>query len=322
MERRLRIVYLGTPDFAVLPLKRLVEAGYDVVGVVTNPDKPAGRGQMVRKSAVKEYAEPLNIPILQPERFKEPSFLSALEALKADLQVVVAFKMLPEVVWSMPPLGTINLHASLLPNYRGAAPINWAIMNGERETGVTTFLLQQEIDTGRILFRERVAIGDDMTAGELHDILMERGAELLLRSVDAINSGDYTLTEQDSIATDGEIKAAPKIFREDMRIDWHQSIDTIYNKVRGLSPFPTAWFEFLPLEGGDAVVAKLYGVEKMLCNHNKEAGSIWMEPGGERVGVYVPGGVLVLDDIQLAGRRRMSGAELFRGFDVQRYKIE
>ena len=195
-SHKLRIVYMGTPDFAVLPLKRIIEAGFQVVGVVTNPDKPAGRGQQLQESAVKKYAREIGLKILQPEKFRDPDFLQALAELKADLQLVVAFKMLPEVVWNMPPLGTVNLHASLLPDYRGAAPINRAVMNGETCSGVTTFLLKQEIDTGNIIFQEKVEIGEEMTAGELHDELMEKGADLLLKTVQAMEAGDYPLTDQ------------------------------------------------------------------------------------------------------------------------------
>ena len=216
-SHKLRIVYMGTPDFAVLPLKRIIEAGFQVVGVVTNPDKPAGRGQQLQESAVKKYAREIGLKILQPEKFRDPDFLQALAELKADLQLVVAFKMLPEVVWNMPPLGTVNLHASLLPDYRGAAPINRAVMNGETCSGVTTFLLKQEIDTGNIIFQEKVEIGEEMTAGELHDELMEKGADLLLKTVQAMEAGDYPLTDQCGLLRGREAVLAPKIFKEDMK---------------------------------------------------------------------------------------------------------
>ena len=231
-KEQLRIVYMGTPDFAVYPLKHLVENGYQVVGVVTNPDKPAGRGQQLQESAVKKYAKEVGLKIMQPVKFRDPEFLEELASLKADLQLVVAFKMLPEVVWSMPPLGTVNLHASLLPDYRGAAPINWAVINGEKYSGVSTFLLKHEIDTGNIIFQEKVDITDEMTAGDLHDSLMEKGATLLLKTVDAIASGDYPLIDQNELLNGRTPIHAPKIFKEDMWVDWNSTLDTIYNRIR------------------------------------------------------------------------------------------
>ena len=230
-EHNLRIVYMGTPDFAVLPLKKLVEAGYEIVGVVTNPDKPAGRGQQLQESAVKKYAREVGLKILQPERFRDEGFLKELVDLKADLQLVVAFKMLPETVWDMPRLGTVNLHASLLPDYRGAAPINRAVMNGETCSGVTTFLLKHEIDTGNIIFQEKVEIGEEMTAGELHDELMEKGAELLLKTVQAMETGDYPLLDQEGLLRGREAVHAPKIFKEDMKIRWDGELESIYNHI-------------------------------------------------------------------------------------------
>jgi methionyl-tRNA formyltransferase len=237
----MRIVFMGTPDFAVASLKALLDAGLEIVGVVTAPDKPAGRGQKLSESAVKTFAISSGLNVLQPEKLRAPEFLEELRSLKAYLQVVVAFRMLPEVVWNMPPKGTINLHASLLPAYRGAAPINWAIINGEKETGVSTFFLQQEIDTGNILFSERIAISDDETAGTLHDKLMNLGANVLVKTVMAIESGNYTeqvqlLDEEET----GELPKAPKLSREDCRVHWNQPAQTVYNKIRGLSPYPAA----------------------------------------------------------------------------------
>ena len=255
----LRIVYMGTPDFAVLPLKKLVESGCHVVGVVTNPDKPAGRGQQLQESAVKKYAREAGLKILQPEKFRNEDFLKELADLQADLQVVVAFKMLPEVVWNMPRLGTVNLHASLLPDYRGAAPINWVIMNGEKETGVTTFLLKHEIDSGNIIFQEKVEIPEEMTAGELHDLLMCKGADLLLETVDAIALGDYPLVDQSALLGGREPIHAPKIFKDDMKIDWKRPLESIYNHIRGLSPFPTAWTELFITISGDCPLFRLRG---------------------------------------------------------------
>ena len=265
----LRIVYMGTPDFAVLPLKKLVESGYQIVGVVTNPDKPAGRGQQLQESAVKKYAREAGLKILQPEKFRDEYFLNELADLKADLQLVVAFKMLPEVVWGMPRLGTVNLHASLLPDYRGAAPINWAIMNGEKVSGVTTFLLKHEIDSGNIIFQEPVEVTDEMTAGDLHDLLMEKGADLLLKTVDAIAAGNFPLIDQTELLKGREPIHAPKIFKEDMRVDWHQPLQKIYNHIRGLAPFPAAWMELQHLVSGHTCLLKIFRAEKVCrpANH-------------------------------------------------------
>src|SRR5476651_380606 len=235
----MRIVFMGTPQFAVTSLDALIQAGCDVVGVVTAPDKPAGRGQKLSESAVKQYAVKNGLKVLQPEKLKNPEFLAELEALKADLQVVVAFRMLPEAVWNMPPKGTINLHASLLPQYRGAAPINWVLINGESESGVTTFFLKQEVDTGDILFTEKVTLTGHETAGELHDRLMYKGAGLLVKTVKGVESGRYNEYPQSKIYLGVELKHAPKIFKEDCLINWNKPALTIYNKIRGLSPSPT-----------------------------------------------------------------------------------
>ena len=241
----MRIVFMGTPEFAVASLDALVKAGKKVVAVVTAPDRPAGRGQKLKPSAVKTYAIDNGIPVLQPERLKDPEFIAQLSSLKADLQVVVAFRMLPEIVWDMPPLGTVNLHASLLPHYRGAAPINHVLINGETETGVTTFLLQHEIDTGNILFAEKVAIGPDETAGELHDKLMEVGATILVKTVNALEQNSVTPKPQSSLieGEQKELKSAPKIFREHCHLDWNQKVDDLHNLIRGLSPYPAAFTE-------------------------------------------------------------------------------
>src|SRR6195952_4711824 len=229
----MRIIFMGTPQFAVASLDALITAGCDVVAVITAPDKPAGRGQKVNQSAVKQYADANGIKVLQPEKLKNPEFLAELEALKADLQVVVAFRMLPEVVWDMPAKGTINLHASLLPQYRGAAPINWVVINGEKESGVTTFFLQQQIDTGNILFTEKVSIPDDFTAGDLHDKLMNKGAGLLVKTVKAVESDKYTEQPQAHLLEGAEPKHAPKIFKEDCKVDWNNPIEQVYNLIRG-----------------------------------------------------------------------------------------
>src|SRR5258705_1858849 len=244
-----RIVFMGTPEFAVASLDALVKAGYNIVGVVTAPDKPAGRGMKLQESDVKKYAVKHHLKILQPEKLKNPEFLEELKLLNADLQIVVAFRMLPDVVWNMPPMGTLNLHGSLLPQYRGAAPINWAIINGEKETGVTTFKLQHEIDTGNILMTEKITIGDDETAGELHDRMKEIGADLLVKTIDAMAEKNIKEIPQQELSTLNHqlasyLKHAPKIFTETGKIDWNKNVNEIYNLIRGLSPYPAA-FTFL-----------------------------------------------------------------------------
>ena len=319
-KEQLRIVYMGTPDFAVYPLKHLVENGYQVVGVVTNPDKPAGRGQQLQESAVKKYAKEVGLKIMQPAKFRDPEFLEELASLKADLQLVVAFKMLPEVVWSMPPLGTVNLHASLLPDYRGAAPINWAVINGEKYSGVSTFLLKHEIDTGNIIFQEKVDITDEMTAGDLHDSLMEKGATLLLKTVDAIASGDYPLIDQNELLNGRTPIHAPKIFKEDMRVDWNSTLDTIYNRIRGLAPFPTAWAELIHKTTGQSHSFKIFRTEKIACAHDHAFGELATD-GKKTFDVYVPGGILRILELQLAGKKRMITEDFLRGFKLEDYHL-
>lgn len=316
---KMRIVYMGTPDFAVLPLKRLMEAGHQIVGVVTNPDKPAGRGQKLQESAVKKYAVAHRLPVLQPERFRDPSFLEQLQSLRADLQFVVAFKMLPEVVWNMPPLGTVNLHASLLPDYRGAAPINWAIMNGEHYSGVSTFLLKHEVDTGCIIFQQKVEIDEKMTAGELHDRLMEAGADLLLKTADAIAEGHYPSMDQATLLQGREPKQAPKIFKEDMRINWYWEVDRIYNHIRGLSPFPAAWTELRHKVTGEVISVKLFEVERKLLEHDSP---VSLDTDGKNfIRVYVKGGYIEVKELQLSGKKRMATEEFLRGFRIADYLL-
>lgn len=311
---------MGTPDFAVYPLKKLVEAGIQVVGVVTNPDKPAGRGQNIQESAVKKYALEAGLKILQPEKFRNEEFLKELAALKADLQLVVAFKMLPEVVWDMPPLGTVNLHASLLPDYRGAAPINWVIINGEKHSGVTTFLLKHEIDSGNVIFQEKVDIPEDMTAGELHDELMVEGADLLLRTVRAIENGEYPLVEQSNLLQGREAIHAPKIFKEDMRIDWNRPLDIIYNHIRGLSPYPAAWTEIRNCSTGIVTALKIFKTEKIRCSHDRMTGSVETN-GHTTFDIYVPGGMVRIVELQLSGKRKMKTEEFLRGFRLEEYRL-
>ena len=304
----MRIVFMGTPDFAVASLDALLKAGFDVVGVITAPDKPAGRGQKIHQSAVKQYAESHNLYTLQPEKLKDKAFLKELETLKADLQVVVAFRMLPEVVWNMPSKGTINLHASLLPQYRGAAPINWAIINGEEESGVTTFFLKQEIDTGDILFCEKVSISDNMIAGELHDELMNIGAGLLTKTVTAIKEGNYKELPQDSF-DDTVLKHAPKIFKDDCKINWEEPLERVYNHIRGLSPYPAAFTTFL------GKTLKLFRAEKEAEYHETPAGD-FISDGKTFLKFATPDGYISLKEIQLEGKKRMRIDEFLRGIKI------
>lgn len=297
---------MGTPNFAVASLDILVQHGYNIVGVITAPDKPAGRGLQVQESAVKKYAVGKGLPVLQPEKLKNPDFLAALQALKADLQVVVAFRMLPEAVWNMPPMGTINVHASLLPNYRGAAPINWAIINGEKVSGVTTFKLQHAIDTGDILFSESVSIGEDETAGELHDKLMQTGAGLLLKTVQAIAQNRVQEIPQAHLP-EAEIKHAPKIFKENCQINWQQPLEKIHNLVRGLSPYPTAW---------TLLKGKNLKIFKAVKEHTTPA----VAPGEvitdhkTYLKFAATDGYLVLQEIQLEGKKKMEIEAFLRGY--------
>ena len=313
-KKNLRIIYLGTPEFAVEALRRLVEGGYNVVAVVTMPDKPVGRHQnRLQASPVKEYAVQRGLPVLQPERLKEEGFLAELRSYQADLQIVVAFRMLPEVVWAMPRLGTFNIHASLLPQYRGAAPINWAIMNGDKESGLTTFLLQQDIDTGNIIDQIRVPISEECTCGELHDQLMSLSGDLALKTVDSIINGTVQSTPQSEFATDEPLRPAPKIFKETCRIDWTKSLDGIYNFVRGLSPYPGAWAY---LESGKAQQEiKIFGAQKIVTSHDFKAGTIFSD-GRKTMDVAVKGGMLRITELQLAGKKRMPVSAFLNGFKL------
>ena len=306
-KQDLRIVFMGTPEFAVASLDALVGGGYNVVGVVTMPDKPAGRGYKMQFSAVKEYALAHNLPLLQPEKLKNEEFLDALRALHADLQIVVAFRMLPEVVWAMPPLGTFNLHGSLLPQYRGAAPINWAIINGEQETGVTTFFLQQEIDTGDLILQKRTPITDGDNAGTIHDRLMSIGAAAVVETVDCIIAGTAPKTPQPQGVT---LKSAPKIFKETCRVDWKQSCHQIFNFVRGLSPYPAAWSV---LHTDDKTIdIKLFEVTREPAAHTLQAGQVVCD-GKNFLKVAVADGFVKIESLQPAGKKRMSAADWLRG---------
>lgn len=308
----LRIVYMGTPDFAVEALRCLVDGGYNVVGVITMPDKPAGRGHQIQYSPVKQYALSKNIPLLQPERLKEEAFVEALRAWRADLQIVVAFRMLPEVVWNMPRLGTFNLHASLLPQYRGAAPINWAVINGDTETGITTFFLQHEIDTGEVIQQVRVPIADTDNVEVVHDKLMHLGGRLVVETVDAILAGTVTPIAQEAMAVVGELRPAPKIFKETCRIDWNQPVKRVYDFIRGLSPYPAAWSELVN-PAGEGIVMKIFETEKLAESHSLAPGTIRTD-GKTYLKVAVADGFIGILALQLPGKKRLRTEELLRGF--------
>lgn len=312
----MRIVFMGTPEFAVASLDILLANNFKVVGVVTAPDKPAGRGRQVQQSAVKKYALEKGLHVMQPEKLKAPEFLEELRSLNADLQVVVAFRMLPEAVWDMPPEGTINLHASLLPQYRGAAPINWAIINGEQYSGVTTFKLRHEIDTGNILFQERVPVKNTDTAGNLHDSLMKTGAQLLLKTVREIEA--HFLKKKDLVfipQNNSQVSHAPKLFKDTCRINWNTPVTNIYNLIRGLSPYPTA---FTQLHAGDAAVQtlKIFYASPELCSHNKANGLLSTD-NKTYLKIYCPDGVLSVTDLQLEGKKRMPVTEFLKGFKIR-----
>ncbi len=300
---KLRIVFMGTPEFAVPMLEVLVNSEHEVIGVVTAPDKPSGRGMQLNESDVKKCAKQHALHILQPEKLKNEGFLNELKALNADLFVVVAFRMLPEVVWSMPPMGTINLHASLLPQYRGAAPINWAIINGEKETGVSTFFIQQEIDTGKIIFQEKIAIREDENVGELYAELMQLGAGVLRKTVDAIAEGNYPQIPQDHIT---DIKHAPKIFKETCKIDWSKDADHIYNFIRGLSPYPAAYTTL------DGKMFKIYKAGKSISSSNAATGS-YETDGKTYLRFFCTNGAIEVKECQLEGKKKMSVEEFLRG---------
>jgi len=312
-QRDARIIFLGTPMFAVASLDILVKNNYHVAAVITAPDKPAGRGQELHQTEVKKYAVQKNIPVLQPEKLGDPDFLRQVKSLNAALQVVVAFRMMPEKLWNMPPLGTFNLHASLLPQYRGAAPINHAIMQGETETGVTTFFLKHEIDTGDILFSEKVSIGMNETAGELHDRLMITGAKLVLKTAEHVLSGEFTPVPQESIPL-SLLKPAPKIYKSDCRINWLNDMAHVHNQVRGLSPYPAAWTE-LSDPGGIMHQVKIFRTIPVVSGHDHAPGTISTD-GKSFLNIHTPGGFVSVLELQLSGRKRMPADELLRGFHI------
>jgi methionyl-tRNA formyltransferase len=316
MINDLRIVFMGTPDFAVESLRILVENNYNIVGVITAPDKPAGRGQKIMQSAIKKYAVTNNLNVLQPTNLKSEEFIAELQALNANLQIVVAFRMLPEVVWNMPVIGTFNLHASLLPQYRGAAPINWAIINGEKETGVTTFFLQQKIDTGNIISQEKVNISKNETAGELHDRLMNIGSKLVLKTVQNIENKNINPQPQNE---NQELKEAFKIFKPFCKIDWSKTINEIHNHIRGLSPYPTAWTEFKNKETEELVSCKIFRSEISIERHSLTIGEIITSK--TELKIAVNGGLLNITELQLAGKKRMDIVALLNGFDFNNYTL-
>lgn len=305
--RSLRIVFMGTPDFAVATLKTLVENNYNIVGVITAPDKPAGRGRKLNESAVKQYAKSQDLNILQPTNLKSDSFIETLKALNANLQIVVAFRMLPKVVWQMPEYGTFNLHASLLPNYRGAAPINWAIINGETKTGVSTFFIDEKIDTGDMILQEEINIEPTENAGSLHDKLMLAGSHLVLKTVTTIEKGPVKTQKQKENV---DIKTAYKLNRDNCKINWSDSMDNIYNKVRGLSPYPAAWSELV--NGDETLNVKIYAVEKVKEDHNFNLGDVIATK--KELKVAVKNGFIKFVTIKLPGKRLMDIKSLLNGY--------
>ncbi|HDP75109.1 MAG TPA: methionyl-tRNA formyltransferase [Bacteroidales bacterium] len=310
-----RIVYMGTPEFAVEPLKSIIEAGYNVSAVITVPDKPAGRGLKLHPSPVKVFAKQNHIPVLQPEKLKDQQFIQTLKELNPDIAVVVAFRMLPRDVWQIPHLGTFNLHASLLPQYRGAAPINWAIINGEKETGVTTFLLDDQIDTGSILLQKRIPIGETETAGELHNKLMYLGASLVVETINMLYASSINPIPQNQIKVDGELKPAPKIFKETCRVDWNNPSPNVFNHIRGLSPYPAAWAEFKTNRSNVETIKpiKIYQAEKLDLVHSQKPGTVKTD-GKTFFHVFCSQGALALKTVQQAGKKAMGIDEFLRGW--------
>jgi methionyl-tRNA formyltransferase len=308
--RNLRIVFMGTPEFAVTALQEIIKANYNVVGVVTAPDKPAGRGRRLQQSAVKEYALSQELPILQPTNLKSPEFIEELEALQPNLQVVVAFRMLPKVVWKLPEYGTFNLHASLLPQYRGAAPINWAIINGETTTGVSTFFIDEKIDTGAMILQKEVSISHDENVGELHDKLMISGAKLILETLELINNDQVNPQTQ---GNHPHLKESPKLTKENTRINWETPANQIYNHIRGLNPYPAAWSFFQ--NGTEQNLIKIFDVGISYDSHKFPVGKLIVENNELKVGVH--GGYIILKEIQLPGKRKMKSKELLNGYHFE-----
>lgn len=316
-KKDFKIIFAGTPDFAVESLKVLHESGYNIIAVMTAPDKPAGRGRKLQQSAVKKYALQNNLNILQPANLKNEVFISELKSLNADLQVVVAFRMLPEVVWSMPKNGTINLHASLLPQYRGAAPINHAIINGETETGVTTFFIEKEIDTGNIIAQKEVEILPDENAGKLHDKLMETGGQLIAETVEAIMNGTVKAISQKEFAENETLKSAPKIFKDDCKINWQQSVKKLHDFIRGLSPYPAAWTIITNVED-KPLTLKIYKAIPEPEKHTYDSGKI-LSDNKSFLKIAVKDGFINISELQIQGKKRMSVKDLLNGFDILPY---
>ena len=308
--RDLRIVFMGTPDFAVATLKLLAETNYNIVGVITAPDKPAGRGQKLNESAVKQYAKSQNLTILQPTNLKKEAFLNQLKSLNANLQIVVAFRMLPKAVWQMPEFGTFNLHASLLPNYRGAAPINWAIINGETKTGVSTFFIDEKIDTGDMIFQETIEINPEENAGSLHDKLMRIGSKLVLKTVASIQNNSVKTRPQ---IESSEIKTAFKLDKDNCKIDWNASLETIYNLIRGLSPYPAAWCTLI--NGNETLDVKIYAAEKEFIAHSDSVGSIISTK--KEIKIAVSNGYIIIKELKLPGKRAMDVKSLLNGYTFE-----
>jgi methionyl-tRNA formyltransferase len=305
----IRIVFMGTPEFAVATLDALIKAKFNVVGVITAPDKPAGRGRKLNESAVKKYALTQGLNILQPPNLKDEKFITELKSLKANLQIVVAFRMLPKIVWQMPEFGTFNLHASLLPNYRGAAPINWALINGETTTGVTTFFIDEKIDTGNIILQEEVAIGKDEILGELYNKLMTVGSNLVVRTVNQLEKGTVKTIKQPEI----EEKPAPKIYTETCKINWNDSLTSIYNLIRGLNPYPAAWTTLT--NNNEAIKVKIFDVTPIVEKHNLKSGLIVTTKS--EIKVAVDNGFLKIESLQLAGKKKMDSKSLLNGYTFQ-----
>ena len=322
----IRIIFFGTPEFAAASLDMLIKNGYDIAAVVTAPDKPAGRGLEIKMSAVKEYAREKNLKIMQPENLKSEEFIVQLKELHPDLGVVAAFRKMPKEVFSLPKYGTFNLHASLLPQYRGAAPVNWAIINGEKESGVTTFFLDEEIDTGKVILRAKENIREEDTAGDLYERLMKDGADLVLKTVRAIETGNYTPEDQSSFIKPSEkLKPAPKIFKDDCKINWKKKAEDVYDFIRGLSPHPAAWTEItsppsLPERKGELISLKIFNSKKEIIQHGHESGAINTD-GKTFLKIAVKDGFINITDLQLAGKKRMDVQEFLRGFSFHSWKI-
>ncbi len=321
-KKDLRIVYMGTPQFAVEPLKALLTEGYNIAAVVTTPDKPAGRGQKLSQSAVKQFAISNGLKVLQPQNLKDPSFINELTSIKPHIMVVVAFRMLPEVVWAIPTLGTFNLHASLLPNYRGAAPINWAIINGESKTGLTTFLIDHQIDTGNILLRQEVDINPNETAGDLHDRLMPIGGELVVKTIDLLAQGNVKPISQEELVEQGnEPKMAPKLFKETIRIDWSINVKSVFNFVRGLSPYPAAWSTLEDSTGNEQSV-KIFKAKIIETNESHPAVGEIKTDGRTYIYVKCGKGSLAIEELQLAGKKNLPVKDFLLGFrGIETYKF-